>query len=116
MKIFFLLFVSIIITSCSQISFIKLTHGSESSWNEVNVKNVPSVVIGAFNEKYKNCSVVRCYQISKNKFILRFMCNEISSLAVFSSAGEVFDERINEEDEYYFDEDDFEYWDYDNYD
>lgn len=111
-KIVFLIF---ILTSCSPVAFIKITHGNEGNWNEVKKLDVPSEVILSFQEKHKNAEVTRFYKISRNKYVIRFNQNNVSSLAVFSSIGTLQDERIDEEDEYYFDED-FEYWEYDVYD
>ncbi len=110
-KLFILI---IIFTSCSQVTLIKLTHGNESNWNEVKKQDVPDMVISAFVSKYNNAEVIRYYKIGKNKYVIRFVCNKVNSLAVFSSLGISEDERLDEQDEYYFDED-IEYWDYDNY-
>lgn len=109
-----IIFFILILTSCSPVTLIKIFHGNEGNWNEVKKQDVPSEIILSFEQKYKNSEITRYYRISRNKYIIRFKQNNISSLAVFSSIGALQDERLNEEDEYYFDED-FEYWDYDSY-
>ena len=103
------------LSSCTPVTLIKITHGNEGNWNEIKKQDLPSEVILSFQEKYKNADITRFYKISRNKYIIRFNQNNVSSLAVFSSIGTLQDERIDEQDEYYFDED-FEYWDYESYD
>lgn len=109
-----LIFLSCILTSCSEVFFLHVFHGNESKWTEINKETIPPAVMDAFAAEYPGINADKWYKFRNDRYAVSFIKNAKKTIALFSASGILQDEDLNMQDYYYDDYDG--YWDYDNYD
>ncbi|HNW97764.1 MAG TPA: hypothetical protein PKK00_05045 [Bacteroidales bacterium] len=114
-KLFLLILISLIISSCESYHLFKVKVNDESV---VDVKSVPADLINNFNKKYPGAKVEKWYKIKGERYVVRYSMGGPATYAVYSEKGileddEVYDQDYDEYEEY----DDYLDWDWgDRYD
>lgn len=109
-----LIFVSLFLTSCSEMYMLRVFHGDESKWTEVKANALPPVVMDAFSMEYHGIKASKWYVFPNERYAAVFEKNGRKRIALFSASGVLQDEDMNFQDDYYDEYDD--YFDSGNYD
>ena len=105
---------SMLLSSCSHTTVVRLLYGKPSKWAELKSEKVPEIVLEKYSEQFSTIKAEKWYKLGRSHYGVSFQRNGRLNLAVFSSSGNLQNEEFDFREDDYYEFDDW--WDYDIYD